>query len=101
MDKMRIFGGIPLHGIIPIAGAKNAALPLMAASLLTDEILTLSNVPRLVDVTTMADLLLQHGVELSMKRTLFQGGGDGEILELCSKNICNTTYFNLSLLSYK
>ena len=47
MDRIRITGGAPLHGVIPISGAKNAALPLMIASLLTDETLELTNVPRL------------------------------------------------------
>ncbi len=91
MDKIRILGGVPLHGIIPIAGAKNAVLPLMAASLLTEETLTLSNVPRLMDVTTMANLLIQHGVELSMKRKTPADSYDGDIIELCSRSINNTT----------
>src|SRR4051812_40193281 len=67
MDRIRIIGGTPLVGTIPISGAKNAALPLMAASLLTDETLTLSNMPYLADIVTMANLLAQHGVELSME----------------------------------
>ena len=50
MDRIRIAGGAPLNGTIPISGAKNAALPLMIASLLTDETLMLDNVPRLADV---------------------------------------------------
>ncbi len=91
MDKIYILGGAPLHGIIPIAGSKNSTLPLMAASLLTDETLTLSNVPRLVDVTTMANLLIQHGVELSTKRKSSECIYDGDILELCSKSVHNTT----------
>ena len=62
MDKIRIKGGVPLEGVIPIGGAKNAALPLMAASLLTAETLTLENVPDLADIATMANLLVQHGV---------------------------------------
>jgi UDP-N-acetylglucosamine 1-carboxyvinyltransferase len=67
MDKIRIIGGTPLKGVIPISGAKNAALPLMAAALLTDETLTLSNIPYLADIVTMANLLAQHGVELGME----------------------------------
>ena len=55
-------GGKRLRGIIPISGAKNAALPLMAASLLTDEPMTLYNIPDLEDIRTLADLLSQHGV---------------------------------------
>ena len=62
MDKIRIRGGRPLSGEIVIGGAKNAGLPLMAAGLLTDERLTLTNVPDLVDIHTMAALLAQHGV---------------------------------------
>ncbi len=62
MDKIRIIGGVPLQGTIQISGAKNAALPLMAAALLTDESLQLSNMPYLADIVTMANLLAQHGV---------------------------------------
>ena len=57
MDRIRIRGGRRLSGEIPISGAKNAALKLMAASLLTAEPLTLANVPRLADVRAMAELL--------------------------------------------
>ena len=53
MDRIRIRGGRPLSGEITIGGAKNAALPLMAAGLLTDERLVLTNVPRLADIETM------------------------------------------------
>ncbi len=66
MDKIRITGGTPLQGSIHIGGAKNAALPLMAASLLSDKPLHLGNIPYLADITTMAKLLGQHGVRLSM-----------------------------------
>ena len=65
MDAIRIHGGVPLKGEIPISGAKNAALPLMAACLLTDEPLVLSNVPVLADIKTMSALLQQHGAEIS------------------------------------
>jgi len=61
MDSIRIRGGQPLRGTIPISGAKNAALPLMAATLLTDEPVTLTNVPDLMDIRTMADLLAGFG----------------------------------------
>lgn len=67
MDKLRIIGGTELSGRIVIGGAKNAALPLMCASLLTSEKVTLENVPYLADITTMAKLLMQHGVLLSMR----------------------------------
>ncbi|HTR18017.1 MAG TPA: UDP-N-acetylglucosamine 1-carboxyvinyltransferase [Acetobacteraceae bacterium] len=76
MDRIRIRGGRPLAGEIVIGGAKNAALPLMAAGLLTDERLVLSNVPRLADIETMAELLAQHGVatDPGPTRTLSIGG---------------------------
>src|ERR1019366_6999754 len=63
MDRIRIVGGNRLNGTIPISGAKNAALPLMIASLLTDETLTLDNVPRLADVAMLKRILGTHGVD--------------------------------------
>ncbi|MFQ3623949.1 MAG: UDP-N-acetylglucosamine 1-carboxyvinyltransferase [Acetobacteraceae bacterium] len=78
MDRIRIRGGRPLSGTIPIGGAKNAALPLMAAGLLTDERLTLANVPRLADIDTMAMLLSTLGVAVERRdndgRSLAIGG---------------------------
>jgi len=62
MDRIRIRGGKPLSGEIAIGGAKNAALPLMAAGMLTAQRLVLSNVPRLDDIITMTALLSQHGI---------------------------------------
>jgi len=62
MDKLRIRGGNTLTGEVPISGAKNAALPELCAALLTDEPVTLQNVPRLRDVTTMRQLLENMGV---------------------------------------
>jgi UDP-N-acetylglucosamine 1-carboxyvinyltransferase len=62
MDRIRIRGGKPLHGRIPISGAKNATLPLMAAALLTDGPLVLENAPDLADIATMGALLRQHGL---------------------------------------
>ncbi len=59
MDRIYIRGGRPLIGKLHICGAKNAALPLMAASLLTDGTLVLSNLPRLADISTMALLLAE------------------------------------------
>jgi UDP-N-acetylglucosamine 1-carboxyvinyltransferase len=64
MDKIRIRGGTPLRGSITVSGAKNAALPLMTAALLTDEPLYLANLPRLADIHTLAKLLDQHGVAI-------------------------------------
>jgi UDP-N-acetylglucosamine 1-carboxyvinyltransferase len=69
MDRLRIVGGTPLYGKIVIGGAKNAALPLLCASLLTHEKVTLDNVPYLADITTMAKLLVQHGAALSLRDT--------------------------------
>ena len=64
MDKLRIDGGIPLHGEITISGAKNAALPLIAAGLVTDGTLRLTNVPNLVDTLSMEVLLRNHGMDV-------------------------------------
>jgi UDP-N-acetylglucosamine 1-carboxyvinyltransferase len=75
MDSIRITGGVPLSGTISISGAKNAALPLMTCGLLTDERLVLSNVAKLADLATMAELLAQHGVAVEPEgRTLSIGG---------------------------
>jgi UDP-N-acetylglucosamine 1-carboxyvinyltransferase len=64
MDRIRIRGGKPLSGTIPIGGAKNATLPLMAAGLLSDGPLVLENAPDLADITTMRHLLAQHGLSV-------------------------------------
>ncbi|HTQ15478.1 MAG TPA: UDP-N-acetylglucosamine 1-carboxyvinyltransferase [Rhizomicrobium sp.] len=74
MDRIRITGGARLNGEIPIGGAKNSALKLMAAAILTDEPVTIRNVPRLADVGAMADLVMQFGVTLNIRRG--NGGGD-------------------------
>ena len=63
MDRIKIVGGQRLNGTIPISGAKNAALPLMIASLLTADRLTLKNVPNLADVNLLARILRNHGVD--------------------------------------
>ena len=80
MDRIRIRGGRPLSGEITVGGAKNAALPLMVAGLLTDQRLILSNVPRLADIQTMTLLLQQHGIVVDPVtndgRTLSLGGAD-------------------------
>lgn len=67
MDKLIINGGNRLHGEIPISGAKNAALPILCASLLTADDIELTNVPHLKDVQTMLTLLQQMGV--TVKKT--------------------------------
>src|SRR3954453_13838439 len=91
MDKIRIRGGRALTGAIPISGAKNAALPLMTASLLSDETLTLGNLPHLADIATLATLLAQHGVEIEMRGGAPNGGHTGKVLALTARNITSTT----------
>src|ERR1700692_670359 len=74
MDRILIRGGVPLSGTINIGGAKNAALPLMAASLLTADPLGLANLPDLADITTMANLLEQHGAASACRRQRDRSG---------------------------
>jgi UDP-N-acetylglucosamine 1-carboxyvinyltransferase len=90
MDKIQIYGGKPLSGTIVIGGSKNASLPVMCASLLTDEPLILGNVPHLADITTMANLLSQHGVEVSLEGHDDNEGHIGRVLSLHAKDINNT-----------
>jgi UDP-N-acetylglucosamine 1-carboxyvinyltransferase len=78
MDRIRIRGGHRLAGEIPISGAKNAALKLMAAAILTAEPLTLTNVPRLADVRAMAELLVSFGIQVQV--TLAGGFGEGDTM---------------------
>lgn len=66
MDKIRIHGGLPLEGEVVISGAKNAALPLIAATLLAEESVSLSNIPHLKDVTTLLNLLGQLGTRFTL-----------------------------------
>src|SRR5690606_37783768 len=81
MERIRIVGGRKLSGSIPISGAKNAALPLMIASLLTSETLTLENVPHLADVEQLIRILGNHGVDISVNgRRESQG-------ESCSRTV--------------
>lgn len=87
MDSMRICGGNPLCGKIHISGAKNAALPLLTACLLTDETLTLSNVPQLADISTMGNLLGQHGISISLNGNAGQSIPTGRTLELRAEKI--------------
>ncbi|OJX79476.1 UDP-N-acetylglucosamine 1-carboxyvinyltransferase [Magnetospirillum sp. 64-120] len=91
MDRIRIVGGTPLKGTIAIGGAKNAALTLMPACLLTDQTLSLSNLPHLVDITTMANLLSQHGVGMALNGASTKGGHTGRVLDLTAADITNTT----------
>jgi UDP-N-acetylglucosamine 1-carboxyvinyltransferase len=91
MDRIRITGGAPLHGVIPISGAKNAALPLMIASLLTDETLELTNVPRLADIASLLRILGNHGVDhaIAGKRP-GQTTETGQTLRLTARTIIDT-----------
>ena len=70
MDYFQIRGGTPLQGRIPISGAKNAALPILAATLLTDKVSTLSNVPHLNDITTMVELLGALGADVAIDESM-------------------------------
>ena len=90
MDRIRIRGGRPLSGSIPIAGAKNAALPLMTASLLTDEPLVLTRLPRLADITTLSHLLVQHGVSITINGAE-PGEVPGHVVSLSARRIVSTT----------
>lgn len=90
MDSMRIVGGKPIKGKIHISGAKNAALPLLAACLLTDETLTLGNVPHLADIATMANLLGQLGVNLSLNGHQ-KTSPTGRVMDLKASNITSIT----------
>ena len=90
MDKIQIRGGRPLSGQISIGGAKNAALPLMAASLLTHQTLSLSNLPHLVDIATMANLLAELGVEISMNGSAINGGHMGRVFDIKATKISQT-----------
>jgi len=92
MDRIRIVGGKPLHGTIPISGAKNATLPLMIASMLTDDTLVLENVPRLADVGLLQHILSNHGVDIMVKGKR-PGDEDhqGQTLHISAARIVDTT----------
>ena len=76
MDRLKIDGGVPLTGEIAISGAKNAALPLMAAGLVTDGTLRLTNVPDLVDTRSMEVLLSNHGLAVERDDDVVTMSGD-------------------------
>ena len=92
MDRIQITGGNPLNGTIPVSGAKNAALPLLIASLLTADRLTLKNVPNLADVNLLMRILRNHGVDLAVdgKRT-GTAMHLGETVHLTARDIVDTT----------
>jgi UDP-N-acetylglucosamine 1-carboxyvinyltransferase len=92
MDRIRIRGGAQLEGAIPISGAKNAALPLMIASLLTDQTVTLENLPRLADVNQLVRILGNHGVDYSLDGKRRAGETNaGQTAHLTAREIVDTT----------
>ncbi len=92
MDRIRIRGGAELRGTIPISGAKNAALPLMIASLLTDQTLTLENLPRLADVSQLIRILSNQGVDYSVDgKRRGENATAGQTVHLRAKTIVDTT----------
>jgi UDP-N-acetylglucosamine 1-carboxyvinyltransferase len=91
MDRIQIRGGAALNGTIPISGAKNAALPLMIASLLTEDTLELVNVPRLADIASLLRILGNHGVDhmIAGKRP-GQTTETGQTVRLSARTITDT-----------
>jgi UDP-N-acetylglucosamine 1-carboxyvinyltransferase len=89
MKKLLVRGGKKLDGSVQIAGAKNAALPLMVASILTDEKLTLTNVPHVSDIATMANLLVNLGIEVQLDGMDKDFGNQGRAVIFDAKNISN------------
>ncbi|MBV8972234.1 MAG: UDP-N-acetylglucosamine 1-carboxyvinyltransferase [Sphingomonadaceae bacterium] len=88
MDRIVIRGGRPLSGRIQISGAKNAALTLMPCALLTDEPLTLRNLPRLADIDTFGHLLNGHGVSTTIEGS--HPGEFGRVMTLRANRITST-----------
>lgn len=95
MDRIHIQGGQRLEGTVPISGAKNAALPLMAAALLSDKPLVLSNLPALADIRTMARLLQSHGVAVSPDPTDFTGATDDAVTFHAPEITDTTAHYDL------
>jgi UDP-N-acetylglucosamine 1-carboxyvinyltransferase len=92
MDRIRIVGGRPLNGSIPISGAKNATLPLMIASLLTDQTLILDNVPRLADVSLLQRILSNHGVDMMVPgKRPGESQQNGHTIHIVASRIVDTT----------
>jgi UDP-N-acetylglucosamine 1-carboxyvinyltransferase len=92
MDRIQIIGGNRLHGTIPISGAKNAALPLLIATLLTEDRLTLKNVPNLADVNLLVRILRNHGVDLAVDgKRPGPASYLGETFHLTARDIVDTT----------
>jgi len=92
MDRISIVGGKALNGSLPISGAKNAALPLMIATLLTHDRLTLKNIPNLADVNMLARILRNHGVDLAVDgKRADPSPYLGETFHLTARDIVDTT----------
>ena len=92
MDRIRIVGGRRLNGAIPISGAKNATLPLMIASLLTEDTLVLDNVPHLADVGLLERILGNHGVDVMIAgKRRGENGQNGRTLHISARTIVDTT----------
>lgn len=92
MDSIVVTGGNRLNGIIPISGAKNAALPLMIASLLSEETVTLENLPDLADVESLVRILTNHGVDFQVEGKRRDNGGQmGRIVSFTAGDIVDTT----------
>ncbi len=92
MDRIKIIGGQRLEGSIPISGAKNAALPLMIASLLTSDRLTLKNMPNLADVAILARILRNHGADHTIEGKRAQPSSlVGETYHFTARDIVDTT----------
>jgi UDP-N-acetylglucosamine 1-carboxyvinyltransferase len=92
MDRIRIIGGERLEGTIPISGAKNAALPLMIASLLTSDTVTLKNVPNLADVGLLIRILRNHGTDTAFDgKRANSNGHQGDTLHFTARDIVDTT----------
>lgn len=89
MKKLVITGGKKLQGSVQIAGAKNAALPLMVASILTDEKLTLTNLPHVADISTMANLLASLGIKIQLDGSDKELGHQGRVMIFDAANITN------------
>ena len=92
MDRIRVRGNGPLNGTISISGAKNAALPLMIASLLTDDTLTLENLPHLADVESLTRILTNHGVDVMVRgRRGLQSDPNTRTVDFTARQIVDTT----------
>ncbi len=92
MDKIVVEGGSTLNGVIAVSGAKNAALPLMIASMLTSEPLVLENVPHLADVESLIRILTNHGVDYKVEgKKIGDNGASGRTIHFRATEIVDTT----------